>query len=609
MCCCWTNLPGTSGLQALQRVRELSPSTQVIMITGHANVELAVEAMKAGAVDFLTKPVPLAKLGLLVERLASGARKDKALAYYQQREGHGADLDALIGQSPHMMRLRGTVQQLLHAEERLRDDAAPAVLVQGETGTGKELVARALHFNGPRRSHPFVELNCAALPEQLLESELFGHERGAFTDARERKLGLVETAEGGTLFLDEIGDMAPGLQAKLLKLLEERRMRRVGGVREQRVNVRVVAASHRDLAALVDAGQFRADLYFRLRVVQLDVPPLRDRGEDILLLARHFVAGHAARYGRPLPRLSQAAEALLMRHSWPGNVRELRNALEQAVLLGDGPVIDAEALALRSAAPTRAAPHAPLAGSQTLPDWEREMLQQALQRAQGSAAIRCATGSRSMACRCQRLPLCLPGRVERVVAAAGGRVQRLVAGEHRLHQILVVSPTGIEIGQHVQGHRAQRQVHRHGVQRFHRVVSPEGVGGHQVAGHADDDHRAQQEQHHHRPGRVVTDVAGLARAQHQPEVAPQHPGPRHEAVEARMPATDPSPDHPSACHCQCQVASPFVQPADVLGEPPGGQEASHQAPVAQAHGAVPDTDRGRVNAGGCRARVGLDVKA
>ena len=376
------NLPGMTGLEALARGRELSPATQVIMITGHANVELAVDAMKAGAVDFLTKPVPLSKLGLLVERLTASARKDKALAYYQQRQGSGADLSSLLGESPGMVRLRATLTQLLQAEERLRDDAAPAVLVHGETGTGKELVARALHFNGPRRAFPFVELNCAALPEQLLESELFGHERGAFTDARERKLGLVETAEGGTLFLDEIGDMAPGLQAKLLKLLEERSVRRLGGVREQKVNVRIVAATHRDLEAQVRDGQFRADLYFRLRVVLLEVPPLRERGGDVLLLARHFVASHAGRYGRPLPRLSPSAEAALVAHTWPGNVRELRNALEQAVLLGSGPSIAPDELALRRATPPHVLAPAPGSAAQTLPQWERDMLLQALQRAQ-----------------------------------------------------------------------------------------------------------------------------------------------------------------------------------------------------------------------------------
>ena len=246
------------------------------------------------------------------------------------------------------------------------------------------MVARALHFNGPRRDKPFVELNCAALPAQLLESELFGHERGAFTDARERKLGLVETAEGGTLFLDEIGDMDIGLQAKLLKLLEEKTVRRLGSVREQRVDVRIVAATHRPLEALVREGRFRADLYFRLGVVQLRLPPLRERGEDILLLARHFLRHHAARYGKPVPALDAAAERVLLSYSWPGNVRELRNVIEQAVLLNNGQRRQGRSNSrCRRWVPSRHAGEAAAAaagqgslGERTLPEMEREALRE-----------------------------------------------------------------------------------------------------------------------------------------------------------------------------------------------------------------------------------------
>jgi DNA-binding NtrC family response regulator len=271
----------------------------------------------------------------------------------------------------------------------MRDAEPPAVLVLGETGTGKEVVARALHFNGARRNKPFVELNCSALPAQLLESELFGHERGAFTDARERKLGLVETAEGGTLFLDEIGDMDLAIQSKLLKLLEEKTVRRLGNVREQRVNVRIIAATHRPLEALVREDRFRADLYYRLRVVQLQLPPLRERGEDVVLLARHYLRLHAARYGKPVPVLSPRAHAALLAHTWPGNVRELRNILEQAVLLNAGGSIELPPLGL-PIDPERASPGssafmpsrpAPLAGSEgTLPEIERRSLLVALER-------------------------------------------------------------------------------------------------------------------------------------------------------------------------------------------------------------------------------------
>ncbi|MCK9986373.1 MAG: two-component system, NtrC family, response regulator AtoC [Azoarcus sp.] len=387
------NLPGLNGLEALTRVRAFDSGIPVIMITGHGTVELAVEAMKSGARDFLTKPVALGKLKLLIDKAFDEKQRDSALDYYHRREADATDLASLFGDSPPMVALKNTLRQLLDAESQLQDTDAPAVLVLGETGTGKELVARALHFNGPRRDKPFVELNCASIPAQLLESELFGYERGAFTDARERKLGLVETAEGGTLFLDEIGDMDLSLQAKLLKLLEEKTVRRIGSLRDQRVNVRIVAATHRPMETLVREGSFRADLYFRLCVFQLSLPPLRERGADILSLARHFIALHAARYGKSPPALTREAEALLLAHCWPGNVRELRNVLEQAVLLATGPTIDAPQLSLSTGVTVQSLPHAapesasaapaasavPVA-SQTLEDMERRALLDALRQ-------------------------------------------------------------------------------------------------------------------------------------------------------------------------------------------------------------------------------------
>ncbi|NMF97169.1 sigma-54 dependent transcriptional regulator [Aromatoleum toluolicum] len=384
------NLPGLNGLEALTRVRAFDSGIPVIMITGHGTVELAVEAMKSGARDFLTKPVALGKLKLLIDKAFDEKQRDSALDYYHRREADSTDLASLFGDSPPMVALKNTLRQLLDAESQLQDTDAPAVLVLGETGTGKELVARALHFNGPRRDKPFVELNCASIPAQLLESELFGYERGAFTDARERKLGLVETAEGGTLFLDEIGDMDLSLQAKLLKLLEEKTVRRIGSLRDQHVNVRIVAATHRPMETLVREGSFRADLYFRLCVFQLSLPPLRERGADILSLARHFIALHAARYGKSPPALTREADAVLLAHSWPGNVRELRNVLEQAVLLATGPTIDAPQLSLSTAVTVPPLPHgvpepapaAPVAPSapQTLEDMERRALLDALRQ-------------------------------------------------------------------------------------------------------------------------------------------------------------------------------------------------------------------------------------
>jgi two-component system, NtrC family, response regulator AtoC len=389
-------LPGMTGLEALTRIREFDAGIHVLMFTGHGNVEMAVEAMKAGAYDFLTKPVALGKLRLLLEKAIGQTRRDSALSYFLKRDEQNAVIDGLLGESPPMLALKQTIQQLLQAESQMRDADGPAVLVLGETGTGKEVVARALHFNGPRRDKPFVELNCAALPAQLLESELFGHERGAFTDARERKLGMVETAEGGTLFLDEIGDMDIALQAKLLKLLEEKTVRRIGSLREQKVNVRIVAATHRPLEARVREGAFRADLYFRLSVVQVRLPPLRERGADVLLLASHFLSHHAARYGKPTPALDADAEAVLQAHGWPGNVRELRNVIEQAVLLNSSRAITAQQLALShlGAAPSpasiAAAPGAPdaarVAAESTLPAMERSAIVNALQLFDGNVS-------------------------------------------------------------------------------------------------------------------------------------------------------------------------------------------------------------------------------
>ena len=372
-------LPGLDGLQALARIVAFDAAVRTVMITGHGNVDIAVQAMKAGACDFLTKPVALSKLRLVLEKAFGDSRRERTLAYYQQRDAENAGVGGLLGDSPPMRALKNKLQQLLRAESSLRDGDAPAVLVLGETGSGKEVVARALHFNGPRRGRPFVELNCAALPAQLLESELFGHERGAFTDARERKLGLVETAEGGTLFLDEIGDMDLALQAKLLKLLEDKMVRRVGSLREQKVDVRIIAATHRPLEALVAAHTFRADLYYRLRVVQFELPPLRVRGADIMLLAQHFLQQHAERYGMPTPLLGDSAAQALVQHPWPGNVRELRNSLEQAVLLHRGQVIEADHLSLSWIEPSPESVAAP-GEAATLPELERQALLQALER-------------------------------------------------------------------------------------------------------------------------------------------------------------------------------------------------------------------------------------
>ena len=381
------HLPGMDGLEALGRIQARDRGIRVVMLTGHASVRMAVDAMKAGAYDYLNKPVVLSELKLLLERALGDGRLQQELSYYRKQEAGKGGLEQLLGESPPMRKLKGTLEQVLDAGRRLADAELPAALITGETGAGKELVARALHFGGVRAGKPFIELNCASIPAQLVESELFGYERGAFTDARGRKAGLVEAAHGGTLFLDEIGDMELGLQGKLLKLLEEKTLRRLGSLRELRVDVRVVAATNRPLEQLVREGKFRSDLFFRLRGVQLAVPPLRERGDDVLLLARHFLQLAAARYGKRGLRLSAPAEAALLSYNWPGNVRELRNVIEEAVLLARSDLIAPEQLSFCASLGTASAPGGEAAALADIPEGginleevERGLVLQALQR-------------------------------------------------------------------------------------------------------------------------------------------------------------------------------------------------------------------------------------
>ncbi|MCB1916465.1 MAG: sigma-54-dependent Fis family transcriptional regulator [Rhodocyclaceae bacterium] len=355
-------LPGLSGLQLMEKINEMDRDLRVIFMTGSERMQTAVDAMKLGAADYLTKPVALAELKLSVERALGCVQMERTLSAHNRRQAEKGGLKRLIGSAPTMEEVKVRIRQILDAESRLVGDDLPAVLVTGETGTGKEVVARALHFDGSRATQPFVEVNCAAIPDHLLESELFGHERGAFTDAKERKVGLVESAEGGTLFLDEIGETDLNIQAKLLKFLEDRTVRRIGSVRARRVNVRIVSATNRDLAQLVQEGLFRSDLYFRLRIIEVKIPPLRERGADVLELGKHFLKELGRRYGKRDMIFSQDAERMLMGYHWPGNVRELRNMLEETVLLASHPVIMPEQLALCSRAmgnPVAAAQVAP----------------------------------------------------------------------------------------------------------------------------------------------------------------------------------------------------------------------------------------------------------
>ena len=341
-------LPGINGLEVLKRIKEIDPRIPVILMTGHGSELVAVDAMKAGAHDYLIKPVILSELKLRLEKLVGQEKRDEELTYHRRKIAAEGGLDQLIGRSAPMVALKSAIRQLLEAESGLADTELPAVLITGETGTGKELVARALHFDGIRSEKPFVEINCSTIPGDLLEAELFGYERGAFTDAKQRKLGLVEAAGGGTLFLDEIGDADPRVQIKLLKLLEDKTVRRLGGVREQRADVRIVTATNRALEQAVRDGQFRADLLFRLRIVHFDLPPLRARGDDVLVLAAHYLGLQRARYRKPQLRFTAEAERAMLRYTWPGNVRELRNVIEQAVIMATGSTIDAVDLRLTS---------------------------------------------------------------------------------------------------------------------------------------------------------------------------------------------------------------------------------------------------------------------
>ena len=400
-------LGAADGLAVLPQLRARRPGLAIVVVTAYATIDTAVQALKLGAADYLTKPVSLGELKLLIQRLLEHHKLERTVGYYRQRDAQASGLDKVIGNSPAMQTLREQIQRLLQAESHLTDTDAPAVLIHGETGSGKELVARALHFGGPRHAEPFVELNCGAMPAQLVEAELFGYEKGAFTDARQRKPGLVETAEGGTLFLDEIGEADASTQVKLLKLLEDKRFRRLGGLRDQAVNVRIVSATHKDLGAEVLAGRFRQDLYYRLNVIRITVPPLRERIADLPDICAAVLRRIARDAGvSPVPTLDPEALQLLLRYAFPGNVRELENLLHRALALSASSLIERADLGLPEEllqepaalaesdtlamplSPLAVAPAAAVVGSVPLPSdlvayldaVERDILERALER-------------------------------------------------------------------------------------------------------------------------------------------------------------------------------------------------------------------------------------
>jgi len=384
-------LPGMSGIDLLRRIREFDPAIPVIIMTAYGTIEGAVEAVKLGAFDYMKKPVDLEELKLLADRARENAMLREELSYYRRRAANEVPLPGLLGQSPAILAVMDQVRQVAELDE------TPPVLITGETGTGKGLVARSLHQLSRRSGKPFIDVNCTALPANLMEAELFGHERGAFTDAKESKLGLFEAAEGGFIFLDEVGDLELSLQGKLLRAIEERTVRRVGGIRDRRIDVRILAATNRNLERQVQQNLFRKDLYFRLAVILLHLPPLRERGADIALLAEHFLRRFSSKYGKGTRRIDDRARQALMDYPWPGNVRELSHVIERAVLWSRNHLLTVDDLSLT--APVQAignsdgvtvgspqetpAPPAEPAGSD-LTRWERSLIERAMRESGGN---------------------------------------------------------------------------------------------------------------------------------------------------------------------------------------------------------------------------------
>jgi Nif-specific regulatory protein len=335
---------GSDGLDVLRTTKSLHPTVSVILMTAFGTVNTAVEAMKHGAFDYVQKPFEIEEMEVKIEKALELKRLRHELDYLRNEQQESYDFEKIVGNSQALQRVLGVVKKVAKSNS--------TVLINGETGTGKELIAGAIHHNSLRAARNFVKVNCAALQENLLESELFGHEKGAFTGADRQRIGRFEQADGGTLFLDEIGDMSPSTQAKILRVLQEHEFERLGGTRTIRVDVRLIAATNRDLPAMVAAGSFREDLYYRLNVVSIQTPPLRERKEDILALAMSFLRRYGNELKKRLDGIEPDAQKLLMRYNWPGNIRELENAIERAALLAEQAVITADDLRLGDSAPS-----------------------------------------------------------------------------------------------------------------------------------------------------------------------------------------------------------------------------------------------------------------
>ena len=368
-----------SGIEALTRIRAINPSVPVILMTAYASVETAIDALKKGAYDYLTKPLDFDKLRVTMERAMEHLRLSEENRSLRRQIDSRFDRSRIIGNSPAIVDLLETVYQVAPSEA--------TVLIGGESGTGKELIAGAVHHNSGRRNGPFIKINCAALTETLLESELFGHEKGAFTGADRRKEGRIVQANGGSLFLDEISEMPLTMQVKMLRVLQEREVTRVGGDAVVTVDVRIIAATNRNLTALVNEGQFRQDLFYRLSVVEIALPPLRQRREDIPLLAQHFLEAFSQKNAKSLKGFSPHAMDRMIRYDWPGNVRELMNAVERAVVLSRGAYLSPEDLSIDAdpAAPAAAGDRAlPDPGTRSLDEIERATILQTLEICAGN---------------------------------------------------------------------------------------------------------------------------------------------------------------------------------------------------------------------------------
>ncbi|MEA3240284.1 MAG: sigma-54 dependent transcriptional regulator [Pseudomonadota bacterium] len=325
------NMPETSGLELLQLIKEKTPSTEVIMITAYASTDTAIQAMKRGAYDYIIKPFNNDEILLTIEKALKNSQLQRENRRLQQELEKRYGFGNLIGKSPAMLKIYELIQRV--AQTRAN------ILVTGESGTGKELVARAIHYTGPRKDQPFVTVNCGAIPEQLMESEFFGHEKGAFTGASKTRDGYFAAADGGTIFLDEIGEITPALQVKLLRVIQEKSFIRVGSTMERTVDIQVLSATNRELEEEVNKGNFREDLFYRLNVITINLPPLRERGSDIPLLARHFLQQYNQEYGRGIGDISQDAINIMLNYGFPGNVRELENIIERGVIMETGTAI------------------------------------------------------------------------------------------------------------------------------------------------------------------------------------------------------------------------------------------------------------------------------